>query len=55
MKSMTNKQGKKYNNPASIKDIEPFIEFHQLRRDEVRHQPLFSVSFSFSFSLLFLC
>lgn len=35
MKSMTNKQGKKYNNPASIKDIEPFIEFHQLSRDEM--------------------
>jgi phosphatidylserine decarboxylase len=36
MKSMTVKQGKKYNNPASLKDIEPFIEFHQLNRDEVR-------------------
>merc|ERR1712000_619570 len=32
---MTNKQGKKYNNPAPIKDIEPFIEFHQLSRDEM--------------------
>jgi phosphatidylserine decarboxylase len=35
MKSMTIKQGKKYNNPASIKDIEPFIEFHQLSRAEM--------------------
>jgi phosphatidylserine decarboxylase len=45
MKSMTNKQGKKYNNPASIKDIEPFIEFHQLSRDEVPRTTPFSFSF----------
>jgi len=35
LKSMTVKQGKKYDNPASIKEIEHFIEFHQLNRDEI--------------------
>lgn len=29
------KQGKKFDNPASVRDIKPFIEFHQLSLDEV--------------------
>lgn len=28
--SMTKKQGLKYDSPSSVKDIEPFIRFHNL-------------------------
>lgn len=28
--SLTKKQGLKYDSPASVKDIEPFIRFHNL-------------------------
>jgi len=33
--SMSVKQGKKYSNPASVKDIDHFIEFHNLNREEM--------------------
>lgn len=35
LRSMSIKQGKKYVSPVSIKDIEPFVNFHQLNRDEM--------------------
>jgi hypothetical protein len=28
--SLTEKQGKKYDSPSSVRDIEPFIRFHNL-------------------------
>ncbi|KAI9295296.1 hypothetical protein K502DRAFT_324429 [Neoconidiobolus thromboides FSU 785] len=33
--SMSVKQGKKFNDPNSVKEIEPFIEFHKLSREEI--------------------
>ncbi|BGP57647.1 phosphatidylserine decarboxylase [Rhodotorula sphaerocarpa] len=33
--SLTKKQGLKYDSPASVKDIEPFIRFHNLNLNEV--------------------
>ncbi|RKP22924.1 phosphatidylserine decarboxylase-domain-containing protein, partial [Syncephalis pseudoplumigaleata] len=33
--SLSIKQGKKFTNPASVRDIAPFIEFHQLSVDEI--------------------
>src|SRR4051794_10336457 len=35
LKKMTVSQGKKFNAPASVKDIEPFIQFHNLNREEM--------------------
>ena len=35
LKSLSIKQGKKYDDPASAKEIEPFIAFHQLDMSEV--------------------
>jgi phosphatidylserine decarboxylase precursor len=35
LKSLSFKQGRKYDDPASAKDIEPFIAFHQLDMSEV--------------------
>ncbi|KAF1933322.1 uncharacterized protein M421DRAFT_97499 [Didymella exigua CBS 183.55] len=35
LKSLSIKQGKKYDDPASTKEIEPFIAFHQLDMSEV--------------------
>jgi phosphatidylserine decarboxylase len=35
LKSMSIKQGIKYDSPSSAKDIKPFIAFHQLNMDEV--------------------
>lgn len=35
LKSLSIKQGKKYDDPASAKEIEPFIAFHQLDMTEV--------------------
>jgi phosphatidylserine decarboxylase len=35
LKSLSFKQGRKYDDPASVKDIVPFIEFHQLDMSEV--------------------
>ncbi|KAF2632974.1 hypothetical protein BU25DRAFT_406248 [Macroventuria anomochaeta] len=35
LKSLSFKQGKKYDDPASAKEIEPFIAFHQLDMSEV--------------------
>jgi phosphatidylserine decarboxylase len=35
LKSLSIKQGKKYDDPASVKEIEPFIAFHQLDMSEV--------------------
>ncbi|KDE04672.1 hypothetical protein MVLG_04896 [Microbotryum lychnidis-dioicae p1A1 Lamole] len=34
--SMSKKQGIKYDSPASVRDIPPFIDFHNLNLDEVR-------------------
>ncbi|SCV73406.1 BQ2448_7332 [Microbotryum intermedium] len=34
--SMSKKQGVKYDSPASVRDIPPFIDFHNLNLDEVR-------------------
>lgn len=36
LKSLSVKQGKKYDDPASISQIEPFINFHRLDMSEVR-------------------
>lgn len=36
LKSLTVKQGVKYDAPASVRDIAPFIEFHNLNMDEAR-------------------
>eukprot|EP01097_Dermamoeba_algensis_P002740 TRINITY_DN2081_c0_g1_i1.p1 TRINITY_DN2081_c0_g1~~TRINITY_DN2081_c0_g1_i1.p1 ORF type:complete len:340 (-),score=74.71 TRINITY_DN2081_c0_g1_i1:750-1769(-) len=33
--TLTKRQGKKYDNPDSIKEIEPFIQFHSLNREEI--------------------
>jgi len=33
--SLTEKQGKKYNSPESVKEIEPFIKFHELNKEEM--------------------
>ncbi|KAF3933177.1 hypothetical protein ABW19_dt0209378 [Dactylella cylindrospora] len=35
LESLSWKQGKKYDNPASAREIKPFIAFHQLNLDEV--------------------
>ncbi|KAJ6257968.1 hypothetical protein Dda_7758 [Drechslerella dactyloides] len=35
LESLSWKQGKKYDNPASAREIKPFIAFHQLNIDEV--------------------
>ncbi|KAF3273329.1 hypothetical protein TWF970_009240 [Orbilia oligospora] len=35
LESLSFKQGKKYDNPASAREIKPFIAFHQLNIDEV--------------------
>ncbi|KAF3912585.1 hypothetical protein ABW21_db0207815 [Orbilia brochopaga] len=35
LESLSRKQGKKYDNPASAREIKPFIAFHQLNIDEV--------------------
>lgn len=35
LESLSWKQGKKYDNPASARDIKAFIAFHQLNIDEV--------------------
>ncbi|ODQ66698.1 hypothetical protein NADFUDRAFT_57597 [Nadsonia fulvescens var. elongata DSM 6958] len=35
LKSLSIKQGKKYDSPASIRDISPFINFHRLNLNEV--------------------
>ncbi|KIJ51539.1 hypothetical protein M422DRAFT_65494 [Sphaerobolus stellatus SS14] len=36
LRSMTIKQGLKYNSPESVRDIPGFIEFHNLKVDEIR-------------------
>ncbi|KZP03508.1 hypothetical protein FIBSPDRAFT_915298 [Athelia psychrophila] len=36
LKSMSIKQGIKYDDPASVRDIQPFIEFHRLDVTEIR-------------------
>jgi phosphatidylserine decarboxylase len=35
LKSLSIKQGIKYDDPESAKDIPTFIEFHQLKEDEI--------------------
>ncbi|CAJ0767791.1 8888_t:CDS:2, partial [Entrophospora sp. SA101] len=35
LENLSVKQGKKYDHPASVKDINGFIEFHNLSRDEI--------------------
>ncbi|KAL6068953.1 phosphatidylserine decarboxylase [Balamuthia mandrillaris] len=35
LKSLTVKQGRKYNSPTSVRDIAPFIQYHQLNEDEM--------------------
>lgn len=35
LKSLTLKQGRKYDDPASVKDIGPFVKFHHLNLDEI--------------------
>jgi len=35
LRHLTEKQGKKYTAPKSIKEIQPFIEFHNLNKDEI--------------------
>jgi phosphatidylserine decarboxylase len=35
LKSLSVKQGKKFNHPASVGDIKPFIKFHNLDVDEI--------------------
>lgn len=52
LKSMSIKQGVKYDSPESAKDIAGFIEFHNLNVDEIL-DPLnsFSSSRVFTFSL----
>ncbi|KAI6092018.1 phosphatidylserine decarboxylase-domain-containing protein [Hypoxylon rubiginosum] len=37
LKSLSIKQGKKYDDPASKSQIQPFVEFHQLDMSEVLH------------------
>ena len=36
LKSLTMKQGLKYDSPDSARDIKPFIAFHNLNVDEIR-------------------
>lgn len=43
LKSLTLKQGMKYDSPDSIRDIQPFIDFHKLNVNEIL-QPLESFS-----------
>ena len=47
LKSMSIKQGLKYDLPESAREIPAFIEFHQLKIDEIR-DPLDSFSTSHS-------
>lgn len=47
LKSMSIKQGLKYDSPESAREIPAFIEFHQLKIDEIR-DPLDSFSTSYS-------
>jgi len=35
LRHLTEKQGKKYTNPNSVKEIDPFIKFHGLNTDEI--------------------
>lgn len=35
LRSLTIKQGRKYDDPASVKDIAPFVKFHNLNLDEI--------------------
>lgn len=35
LKSLSIKQGLKYDSPDSARDIQPFIEFHKLNVDEI--------------------
>jgi len=45
LKSLTIKQGTKYDSPDSIRDMQPFIDFHKLNVDEIL-EPLESFSAS---------
>ncbi|KAK9763249.1 phosphatidylserine decarboxylase [Basidiobolus ranarum] len=36
LKATSLKQGRKFDDPASIRDIRPFIQFHQINTDEIR-------------------
>ena len=36
LKSLSIKQGLKYDDPASARDIKPFIDFHRLKIEEIR-------------------
>jgi len=35
LRHLTEKQGKKYTNPGSVKEIDPFLKFHELNTDEI--------------------
>jgi hypothetical protein len=39
LKSMSVKQGLKYDDPASAKEILPFVAFHRLNVEEMLHSP----------------
>lgn len=52
LRSMTTKQGMKYDSPDSTRDIQPFIDFHKLNVDEIL-EPLESFSASRRFISVF--
>lgn len=53
LKSMSVKQGRKYDSPESAADIRSFIQFHNLNISEIR-DPIDSFSAILSHSLQFL-